>query len=182
MTNKNDKIKREIDNENSMKVNAKGRLRFNIVDFFVVLFVVLVLVASVAYFVPEITERFGTNSEVEITYVLEFRGVDDDFIANIQSGDNAYEGSQNFSMGTVKSVATEAFTSLEYDNTLGEAILKDHPAKKTLVITITATAIYTEGEGYTINGERIAVGAKYDIRFPNFAGSAYCTQVKLSSK
>jgi hypothetical protein len=182
MTNKNDKINLESDNENSMKVNAKGRIRFNVVDFFVVLFVVLVLVASVAYFIPEVTAHFAANGEVEITYVLEFRGVDDDFIANVLSGDNAYESSQNFSMGTVKAVSTEAYSSLEYDNALGEAVLKDHPAKKTLVITITSTAVYTEGEGYSINGKRIAVGAQYNVRFPNFSGSAYCTQVKLSSK
>ena len=182
MINKNEKIKRESDNENSMKVNAKGRIRFNIVDFFVILFVVLVLVASVAYFVPELTERFGSNGEVEITYVLEFRGVDSEFIANVRADDKAYESSQNFAMGTVKSVVTETYTSLEYDNALGEAVLKDHPAKKTLVITITSTAVYTEGEGYSINGERIAVGAQYNVRFPGFVGTAYCTQIKLSSK
>lgn len=182
MTNKNEKINRESDGDASMKVNAKGRIRFNIVDFFVVLFVVLVLAASVAYFVPELTERFSSNGEVEITYVLEFRGVDDTFIANVLAGDKAYDGSQNFNIGTVKTVVAEAYTSLEYDNTLGEAVMKEHPAKKTLVITITATAVYNEGEGYSINGKRIAVGGKYDVRFPGFSGTAYCTQVKLSSK
>ena len=182
MGNKNDKNKYNSDADGSMKVNVKGRVRFNIVDFFVILFVLLVAAALVAYFLPEVTDRFSSNSEVEITYVLEFRGVDDMFIANIKGGDKVYDASQSFNMGKVKTVATESYTTLEYDNTLGEAVMKDHPNLKTLVITVSASAIYTEGEGYSINGERIAVGGQYNIRFPNFTGTAYCTQIKLSSK
>ena len=182
MSEKNEKINHSTDNENAMKVNAKGHIRFNIIDFFVILIMLLVVAALVVYFLPGITERFSTKGEVEITYVLEFRGVDDIFIANVQGGDNVYDAGQNFDMGKVKSVATEPYSTLEYDSSLNEAIMKDHPELKTLIITVTASAIYTEGEGYSINGERIAVGGKYNVRFPNFTGTAYCTQIKLTSK
>lgn len=182
MSNKNDKsVKFNVDSENSQKVQAKGRVRFNIIDLFLILVVILTVTALVAYFLPGITDRFSSGGEVEITYVLEFRGVDDMFIANIQNGDNAYDARQNFSMGVVKTVATESYETLEYDVDTGSAVMREHPEKKTLIITVTTSAIYTDGEGYSINGERIAVGGKYDMRFPNFTGTAYCTQIKLSS-
>ena len=182
MSEKNNKTKYSSDNDNAMKLHAKGRIKFNAVDFFVILIVVLAVAALVMYFLPGITERFASDGEAEITYVLEFRGVDSSFIANIQGGDKVYDAGQNFNMGVVKSVETEPYRTLEYDNVLGEAVMKDHPEMKTLIITVTASAIYTENEGYSINGERIAVGGKYNVRFPNFTGAAYCTHVKLSSK
>ena len=180
MIDKNEKSKYSRDNENDMKINARGHIRFNIIDFFVVLIVLLVAAALVVYFLPGVTERFASDGAVEITYVLEFRGVDEAFIANIQAGESVYDASQNFNRGTVKSVAIESYSVLEYDSSLGEAVMKDHPSLKTLVITISASAIHTNGKGYSINGERIAVGGKYAVRFANFTGTAYCTQVKLA--
>ena len=136
-------------------------------------------------------EGFEYPAEVSVTFCsaehihklnLEFRGVEEAFIANIKSGESVYDASQNFKRGTVKSVAIESYSVLEYDSSSGEAVMKEHPNLKTLIITISVSAIYTEGEGYSINGERIAVGGKYAVRFANFTGTAYCTQVRLSSK
>lgn len=182
MSEKNVKTRHGTDNENAMRINAKGHIRFNIVDFFVILVVLLVAAASVMYFLPGVMEKFSSDGSVEITYVLEFRGVDDIFIANIQGGDKVFDAGQNFNMGNVISVETESYKTLEYDSLIGEAVMKEHIGKKTLIITVTASAIYTEGEGYSINGERISVGGIYDIRFPNYSGKAYCTAIKLSSK
>ena len=182
MIDKNEKSKYSNDNENGMKINARSHIRFNIIDFFVILIVLLVIAAMVVYFWPGLMERFSSNGEMEITYVLEFRGVEEAFIANIKSGESVYDASQNFKRGTVKSVAIESYSVLEYDSSSGEAVMKEHPNLKTLIITISVSAIYTEGEGYSINGERIAVGGKYAVRFANFTGTAYCTQVRLSSK
>ena len=182
MIEKNDKPKYSRDGENAMKVNARGHIRFNLIDFFVALIVLLAVAALIVYFLPGATERFSSNSEVEITYVLEFRGIDEAFIANIHGGDSVYNASQNFDMGTVKSVAIESYSVLEYDASSGEGVMKEHPTLKTIVITISSSAIYTDGEGYSINGERIAVGGKYSVRFSDFAGTAYCTQIRLFSK
>ena len=182
MSDRNEKTRYVADNDGAMKVNAKGRIRFNVIDFFAVLIVILILAALAVYFLPGITGRFSSGGEAEITYVLEFRGIDDIFIANVQVGDNVYDASRSFNIGSVKSVETVSYKTLEYDNSVGEAIMKDHSNQKTLIITVTASAIYTNGEGYSINGERIAVGGKYDVRFPNFTGSAYCTDIIVSSK
>lgn len=181
--NKNENLPKTItNNEPAAKETKKSKFRFNIVDFILILFVLSAVVALILYFLPGVTSRLSHSGEVEITYVLEFRGVDDAFISNIQNGDKAYSAEQNFAMGNVKSVATGPYSTLEYDSASGGAIMKDHPKLKTLIVTITASALYTDGEGYSINGERIAVGEKYNVRFPNFVGSAYCTQLKVLTK
>lgn len=181
--NKNEKtIKSATDGEMSANKKKKGGKRFNIIDLLLILIAVALVATLVIYLLPGITDRISANGETKITYVLEFRGVDDSFIANVQNGDRVYNANQNFNMGVVKSVATDSYSSLVYDQTSGGAVMKDHPNLKTLIVTVNASAIYTDGEGYSINGERIAVGCKYDIRFPNFTGSAYCTQIKISAK
>ena len=182
MSDKNGKTRYSADNDSAMKINAKGRMKFNVIDFFAVLIVLLVIATLLVYFIPGMTGRFSSGGEAEITYVLEFRGVDDTFIANVQVGDNVYDASQSFNIGTVKSVETVSYKTLEYDNSMGEAVMKDHSNQKTLVITVTSSAIYAEGSGYSINGKRIAVGGAYDVRFPGFTGSAYCTDIIVSSK
>ena len=44
-------------------------------------------------------------------------------------------------------------------------------------VTITATAEYVPGEGYRIDGTRIAVGEAMALRFPDFVCEGYCISV-----
>ena len=179
---KNEKIvKAKTENETGGKEPKARKLKFNLVDLVLVLIVISVISALIAYFLPEVSGRFSKNGEVEITYVLEFRNVDEKFIANIQNGNSVYDAGQNFNIGTVKSVSTEPYKTLEYDKETGAAVMKEQSGHN-LTVTVTASAIYAEGEGYSINGMRIAVGTSYDVRFPNFVGKAYCVQLRISTK
>lgn len=164
------------------KKTKKRNGRFNLIDFLLVLIILAVIAVALIYLIPGLTERISSASETEITYVLEFKGINADFIANIQNGDGVYSASENFRIGTVKSVATDSYTSLIYDPTTNSGVLTEHPSLKTLIVTVKATAVYDMGEGYSVNGERIAVGKEYYIRTPNFTGTAYCVEVETSNK
>lgn len=154
--------------------------RFNFIDFLLIMIILAVIAVALIYLVPGLSERIGSSGETEITYVLEFRGIDADFIANIQNGDGVYSASKNFNIGTVKSVATDSYTSLVYDSEEDCGVLVEHPSLKTLIVTVKATAVYDIGDGYTVNGERIAVGREYYVRTPDFTGTAYCIEVETS--
>ena len=164
------------------KPPKKRKGRFNFIYFLLVMVIVAVIAVALIYLVPGLTERMSSGSETEITYVLEFRGVDADFVANIQNGDGVYSADKNFKIGAVKSVATDSYNTITYDPTTGGGILAEHPSLKTLIITVKATAIYDIAEGYSVNGERIAVGREYYIKTPNFSGTAYCVEVETSMK
>lgn len=179
---KNEKSnKLNTENEALSKENKSRKFRFNLIDFILVLIAISVVAALVVYFLPELGGNFSGKGEVDITYVLEFRNVDEEFIANIQNGDKVYDAGQNFNIGTVKSISAEPYKTLEYDKDTQSAIMKEQSGHN-LTVTITASAIYTEGTGYSINGMRIAVGSSYDVRFPNFVGTAYCVQLRISTK
>ena len=185
--NKNDKTTKDVnntevqaDNMHHKKMIKKGG-SFNIVDFLLILIVITAVSVLLMYFLPGATDRFSSKDEVEITYVLEFRGVDNSFVSNVKEGDLLYDAGQNFNMGTVKSVVADSYSALVYDSVTDTAVMKEHPQLKTLVVTVTVSAIYTEGEGYSVKGERIAVGRAYDMKTQNFIGSAYCTEIKVST-
>jgi hypothetical protein len=164
------------------KKTKKRNGRFNFIDFFLIMIILAVISVALIYLVPGLTERISSASETEITYVLEFKGVDVDFIANIQNGDGVYSASESFKIGTVKSVATDSYTTLVYDQTTNAGVLVEHPSLKTLIVTVKASAVYDIGVGYSVNGERIAVGREFYVRTPGFTGTAYCIEVETSNK
>lgn len=160
--------------------------KFNVVDFFLLLMILAVIAAVVIYVVPGISEKLTPGKESEIVYSIEFIGVDSAFLANINVGDTVYDAGNNYVMGEVKSVENYAHTVLGYNRTseqngiVGE--MKEQGDLKNVIVTVSATAVYTDAEGYSIGGERIAVGLPYDIRFPQFSGQGYCIEVAASAK
>ena len=72
------------------KKTKKRNGRFNLIDFLLVLIILAVIAVALIYLIPGLTERISSASETEITYVLEFKGINADFIANIQNGDGVY--------------------------------------------------------------------------------------------
>ena len=157
--------------------NAK-KGKFNVVDVFLILIVIAIIAAIVTYLVPGLFNVAA--DETDITFTIEFRGVDSSFITNIKNGDSVYDSSKHYMLGNVKSVENYAHTVLVYNEDTGVAEMKEVEGLKNIVVTVTAKAIYTDGKGYSVNGERIAVGCAYNISFPDFSGSAYCIEVSAS--
>ena len=168
-----------MNNEKSRttKVGGGKKGRFNIVDFILLLILAAIVAAIVLYFIPGAFNRITATDETDITFVLEFRGVDEDFVANIKNGDSVYDSSRNYQLGSVKSVESYAYNKLVYNEETGVAEMKNVPGLTNLVVTVTTQAIYNYGDGYSVNGERIAVGRAYDISLPKFNGSAYCIEL-----
>ena len=163
------------------QVRKTKKGRFNVVDFFLLVIILAIVAAVVLYFIPGAFKRLTATDETDITFTLEFKGVDEAFIANIKNGEAVYDSSKNYMLGSVKSVENYAYTTLVYNELTGTAEMKEVPGLINIIVTVKAKAIYTDGEGYSVNGERIAVGCAYNISFPNFNGSAYCIELSGSS-
>jgi len=156
--------------------------RFNFVDAIIILMILVTVAAVVAYFLPGLTSFFSHRKEISIEYVIEITGVEGDFAANIKENDPVYDTSRNYEIGRVSSVETVSHKVLSYNEETGVAEYKDHPQLKKILVTVKGDAIYTAGEGYSINGQRIAVGKQFNVRFPKFKGSGYCIGIVDSSK
>ncbi len=171
-------------NTSSVKVqkNDKKKRRFNFIDLLLIL-IVVVLVASVIYvFVPRnFIKGIFTDKTVDIEYSIEITGVDKEFIENIKENDIILDGVSKANIGTVKAVNVQEQTVLKYVDGSNQGTLVPVEDKYDLIVTITAKADFNEGEGYSINGTRIAVGEKINAVFPNYIGQGYCISVPVSN-
>lgn len=179
MNNEKERVVTSYSRTTRTKGSREGR--FNFVDFFLLLIILAVVAALVIYIVPGLSERLTVHDEKEITFAVEFKEVDESFASNISVGDSVLDSSNNYMIGKVKAVESYACTVLVYNEKTGSAEMREIPGKKNIIVTVTATAIYNDGEGYSINGERISVGREYYIRMSGFSGSAFCISVSANA-
>ena len=170
-------------NNSTQHTQKRTRRKFNVVDFLLIVVVLLICASLVYLFLPSsLVKNITADQTVPLSYVIEVKGVDEQYIDNISVLDLVQDSVSKGELGTVEAVENNPYSELKYnmqqeeDNGVG--ILSSIKGKYNLTITVTATARYEEGEGYTVNGTRIAVGEKIYAKFPNYACEAYCISLE----
>ena len=152
--------------------------RFNLVDFFLIVIVLLIIATLIYVFAPFSRLKSLVKSEAHsIEYTIEVLGVDEALIDKIQENDAVLDAVSKNTIGTVVAVDYHTkYTELQYmeENDQKVGVLAEHPTKYNLIITVSATADYMEESGYSIHGSRIAVGEKLNLRFPDYVCEGYC--------
>ena len=174
-------------NNSAQKSNGAKR-KFNIIDVLVVILVATIIGVSIyaVYAWSDIKSLWAKNT-VQLTYVVELRGVDKEFIDNVQAGDAVIDSVSKNSLGKVDSIkSVEKHSVLDYEEkteknqdgvmiTTYNGVLSEYPDKYDITVYIISDAAeYEKDIGYTINGRRIAVGEIIPLRFPEFSANAYC--------
>lgn len=167
---------------------GKVKHKFNFIDFLVLLLIVAVVGTSIyAVFSWSDIEALWSASSKEIQYVVELRGVDKDFVDKIKTNDIVIDSVTKNQLGTVHSadeVDNHFIMSYTFDdktNSYTGALIND-TSKRDITVYISATAKYEKDVGYTVNGIRIAVGEILEVRFPQFATTAYCIHISESGE
>ena len=170
-------------NNSTQQIKKRSRKKFNIIDFLLIV-VILLITASIVYlFLPSSwVKNITADKTVQIRYVVEVKCVDEQYKDNITASQLVQDSVSKSEIGYVEAVEDNPYEELKYnleqetDNGIG--ILSQIDGKYDLTITITADAHYKAGEGYTINGTRIAVGEKLYTKFPNYSCEAFCIAVE----
>ena len=142
--------------------------------------IILLVISTVIYVFAPLSwiRNLSATQTRNIQYTIEIVGVDEDFIDAIQEEDVVINSITKNNLGKVDAVDDYKpnYTELQYvqNGTKVEGVLSKHPSRYNIIVTISATASYVEGEGYSVNATRIAVGEKLALRFPDFTCEAYC--------
>ena len=168
-------------NTNKLDIKEKKKHKFNIVDFLILLLVVAIIGTAVyAVFSWSDIKTLWATSSKEILYVVELRGIDQDLIDNVKGTDIVIDSISKNQLGIVQSATSDPYSILGYtvdaDGEYTATMITDG-SKFNITVTISATAEYEKGVGYTVNGTRIAVGEVLDLRFPQLASTAYCVHI-----
>ena len=172
------------ENNNSIQQKKKrSRKKFNLIDFLLIVVVLLITASLVYLFLPSsLVKNITADKTVQIRYVVEIKGVDGQYINNIEAAQLVQDSVSKGEIGYVEAVENNPYSELRYDlqqeTDSGIGVLSPIEGKSDLRITITADAHYEDGEGYAVNGTRIAVGEKIYAKFPNYACEAYCIGVE----
>ena len=163
-------------NASSKKGDGKNKkFRFNFIDFLIIVLILAIVAAIVYVFVPMSWLNLNRGN-VDLQYYVEFQGVDEALIENIEENDVIIDSVSKNVIGRVVAVDYNTQHSvLTYDEANGEGVLSVIPEKYNLIVTIsTSNAVYKDGEGYSVNSCRIAVGEKINARFPSYTAEGYC--------
>ena len=158
----------------------KSRRRFNFIDLLIILAIVLLGAIVVNLFFPDSVFKSKQTRE-EIQYTVEFVGVDEELVNKIKENDTAIDSVSKYSVGSVMLVdSSTLYSELRYDEDSRAGKFAIYEDKYNVLVTISVMADYTEGEGYSVGGRRIAVGEKLSLRFTDFAGEGYCINLSTA--
>ena len=158
----------------------KKKGRFNLMDLFLILFI-----AGLVFFTVFVVDPFSIGlfdkeeQSVALEYTVRIENVEVAFIDKIKVRNEVVDASIKASLGFVSSVENDTpHAEPYYDYQADLVSMKEYPDRYDLIVTITTNASFTEGVGYTVNGRRVAVGAKLYMMFPEFLGEGYCVSLR----
>ncbi len=155
---------------------AGKRIGFNLLDVILIFALILAAGLVISVYSPG-GLLFVADREVTLVYTIEVSGVPAEYASAISVGDSVYDA-DGYALGEIATdVEVEPYLVYEYKDSeegLGSLVAVEHTDLKCLIITVTVKADYKEGVGYTADGRRIAVGAKYDLVIPGFESSGEC--------
>ena len=163
------------------------RWLFWTVDVLLLVSIVAAILVAVSLLTP--FSLFDSNEDEtrNITYTVEFAGVDSASISRLQVGDSVVDVKTGSVIGTVSAINNrpyEVYTDTPVEDAeLGEDVwvvgTYTYPdSYVTVTVTITVTADYAAGLGYSAEDCRIAVGGEYELRFPSYTASGVCTGIR----
>lgn len=164
-------------NDNETK---KKKKRFNIIDFSI-LFLVIAIIGFAIFWATPWSQGLKNkmNTSVALEYSIEIKDVDQEFINKITEGNSVVDSVSKSEIGTVMATPEVHEHEELSANQEGQGIMVEYPGRYDLIVWISANASYKSGEGYFVNGCRIAVGEHMSLRFPNFTCEGYCISLDI---
>lgn len=160
--------------ENNIKNTEKKQRRFNAFDLLVL--IIALAVAFAAFWIIDPFYLFSANEKqpVTLTYVVVFRGVDDDVKNGMKMGDTVTAGSTSEVLGKVTAIKTKEAVVWEYVEGNDTMVKKTLEGKSDVYLTVKVDCVFENGVGYTVNGQQIAYGTKLSLRLSSFVGTGEC--------
>ncbi len=168
------------------KTNKLGRL--NVLDIIIIVFLIFAISLAVIFTVPKFRTAVQSENKATIQYTVVFYNVDETVYDKIEVGVNVTDNIGGISLGIVddtpeSEISYKYVLSFDEESNTYEAQKKDDElGRRNVTVTVVATASYSEGKGYTVNGYGISVGKEMSLRFPDFSAVGYCNSLTVVSE
>lgn len=155
--------------------------KLNVVD----IIITLLVVGIVAFGAVMIASAFGVSGvgskqKVEIEYTIQFNGILDEFVDNVDKDEIIVDGQKRYKIGKVKEVWYTDYIVNSYneDNSrMEKAVYPDH---KTLYVKVVADGYKDGGKYYISEGNmHIYVGAPITMHAPDLCSIGYVSDIVI---
>lgn len=166
-----------------IKTKKPSSPKFNAFDVVIIAILLLAIIIPIVLTVRAERESNALGNKESIVYKIRIDNLTPESAAKIAKKQNVNEGNTGKSLGTVYSVSS-ALPYRNYTQTEEGIVetLEDDSGLCYIVVTIKASAVYNDVEGYTVDGERIVVGKSFELRFPDFEATGVCVNLSGSSR
>ncbi len=171
------------------KMNSRNKLgRLNVLDIIIIVFLIFAISLAVIFTVPKFRTAVQSENKATIQYTVVFYNVDETVYDKIEVGVNVTDNIGGISLGIVEDTP-ESEISYKYilvtdpETKEIQAQRKDDElGRHNVTVTVVATANYSEGTGYAVDGYGISVGKEMNLRFPDFSAVGYCNSLTVVSE
>lgn len=155
--------------------------KFNLLDGFIILAVVLVIAAAVYILGPKETsnniEPQNTVGIFSIELTKAEKSLADKFIAATDTGESVWIGVKERFEAKLDTIEVSPAKKITTDLRSGKAVMGEDPTLYDIVVTVTADALDTE-TAVSFSGTEIRVGDETAVRGKGFAGYGFITNLK----
>lgn len=166
--------------DNTVNKTEQKKWKFNAFDVVLLLLVLAIIVAALWVFDPFYMFSGDQKQPASITYVVVFRGVDDDVSGGIKNGDTVMGAATSDVLGKVTSVRKQEAVVWEYVEGEDTMVKKTIEGKSDVYVTIKVECVYENGVGYIVEGRQIAYGTELSLRLSGFVGTGECVSLSAS--
>ena len=155
----------------------KRKIRFNVVDVFVIIIAILLVMAFAYYANGTISSK---NNLQMIRYTVSVEGFSEEFKDLIKVGDNVRNIDRACEAGTVVAV-TPAVPNVNYNENTedGTYVVAEVPGEYRCSVTVESPYTNT-GSGYYIDQVEIKTGKKISLKTPGFAFTGVIMDIERS--
>lgn len=157
---------------------ARKKIRFNVVDAVIILFVAAAVAVFGYVFLSEKTVGTGGNEKVKIQYVLKVGEIRDMYLGNIAKDDEVHDADTDKKLGTVVAVSSVPAKRIGTDASTGAQVVSEVEGRSNLYVTIETEAQRVE-EKYLVDGVSIMVGSVVNFITPNLYAASNIVSVEI---
>ena len=150
----------------------KNKIKFNFVDFVIV--IAVVLIAFAGWMILGNKSSSGTGKD--FTYEILFREVTKEVAESVQEGADIFDGVKIINIGTISDVSYKECTKYQINTLTGEYVNVNVPDRYDLTVKVAASGNCDDMSCF-VNEYEIFVGKRVDAKSVGFVGHGNITTV-----
>ena len=166
--------------KNKLNQATPKKHRFNFIDLFVVLVIVVVIGVALLWLDPlSFINKESAEQEKTILFVVEVKDVSTSNVNKLAVNDDVLFSNEGVNIGKIVDISIAPSYTFEIAKDEDQMILVENSNKNTLYITVEIECIYKKDVGYFLNDFQLLVGKTIGFESPMLEVNGECVSIQV---